>query len=561
MKSVTEGQIDEVVEWDPLHARSPRGRHWSTANIGEALPGVLTPLTWSLWEVAAEGATRQAFYALGAATAAERVVPADREQRFIRAFYGRGAAQLEFLCQMGDRIPGTSGAAIAMQVFGSAPPALVGRARRDRYPVIAARFPLTAVRIRRVLRAAAADTALWWQREIAAMPGRDVAATRAAFAEARERFRRNVAIQATTLFCAVQPCYDILARLIDETGIGERSMLGGGYGAVPEAAMVSDLWRVSRGQLDLDEIVSRHGFHGPRAGEMSAQVWREDSGPLRRLVGEYAELGEERSPMRRELELAEQRQSLEQQIVTALPSTRRLLARQAIRLVSTTIPLRGIAKDAYLQSSDVIRAASRRLGELLVETGTLASPDDVFFLTDREVLSGDLSEARDLAERRRARHRHYQELVLPAQWCGDPVPLTPHRQPSNGATVLQGIGVSPGTAEGRARVVSDPSEEIEPGEILVAPTTDPSWSSIMFLAAALVVDIGGALSHAAIVARELGVPCVVNTVSGTRSIRTGDRCRVDGQAGTVQILCRTTSGIASVGLSANSRNPRRMTYE
>jgi pyruvate,water dikinase len=104
---------------------------------------------------------------------------------------------------------------------------------------------------------------------------------------------------------------------------------------------------------------------------------------------------------------------------------------------------------------------------------------------------------------------------------------------------VRGVGVSAGIAEGTARVVTDPTfAEVEDGEVLIAPTTDPSWSSIMFVAGALVVDIGGALSHAAVVARELGVPCVVNTRDGTSVIRTGDRVRVDGRTGTVRILTR-----------------------
>ena len=79
-------------------------------------------------------------------------------------------------------------------------------------------------------------------------------------------------------------------------------------------------------------------------------------------------------------------------------------------------------------------------------------------------------------------------------------------------------------------------------EVLVAPTTDPSWSAIMFVSSALVVDIGGALSHAAVVARELEIPCVVNTRDGTKAIQTGDRVRVDGEAGTIEILERTEEG-------------------
>jgi len=77
----------------------------------------------------------------------------------------------------------------------------------------------------------------------------------------------------------------------------------------------------------------------------------------------------------------------------------------------------------------------------------------------------------------------------------------------------------------------------------VAPFTDPGWASIMFVSSALVVDIGGALSHAAVVARELGVPCVVNTGDGTRTLRTGDRLRVDGHTGKVTVLARAAHAL------------------
>jgi pyruvate,water dikinase len=100
--------------------------------------------------------------------------------------------------------------------------------------------------------------------------------------------------------------------------------------------------------------------------------------------------------------------------------------------------------------------------------------------------------------------------------------------------------VSAGVAEGVARVLVDPSDPdaLRPGEVLVCHTTDPSWSCYFFVAGAVVTDIGGPLSHGAIVARELGIPCVVNTELGSRVIRSGDRIRVDGRAGTVEILAR-----------------------
>jgi pyruvate,water dikinase len=99
------------------------------------------------------------------------------------------------------------------------------------------------------------------------------------------------------------------------------------------------------------------------------------------------------------------------------------------------------------------------------------------------------------------------------------------------------VGVSPGIVEGEICVVDDPAlADVEPGQILVAPTTDPSWAPLMFVSRALVVDIGGPISHAAVVARELGIPCVVNTKVGSRVLKTGDWCRVDGATGTVDVL-------------------------
>jgi phosphohistidine swiveling domain-containing protein len=536
--------------WDPLHATSPVGRHWSRANIGEALPGVLTPLTWSLWEVASEGAARGAFHALGAASRAEAMVPADREQRFMRAFYGRGAAQLEFLSQMGDRIPGTSGAAIAEQVFGSVPENLVSQASRKRYPIIAARMPWTFFRTPGQLKAAAADTRTWWTGSTATTPVLNEASALRLFSEAIIRFRSNVTLQATTLFCVVQPIYDMLERLTSSTGEGDLTALASGYGSMPEAAVVGDLWKASRGQLELSEIVARHGFHGPREGEMMAYVWREDDGPLHRFISEYAALDASQDPQARQALLLEHRLTIERDILAALPAHRRPVARQMLRIASRTIPLRGVAKDSFLQASDVIRASARRIGHLLHADGVLNDPDDIFFLTDDEIVGTRPADVKVLIARRRERHEHYAEMDLPTQWEGDPDPIVVNASAER-TDEITGIGVSPGIVEGVARVVLDPNfEDVEPGEILVAPSTDPSWSSIMFLSSALVVDIGGALSHAAIVARELGVPCVVSTVSGSRTIHTGDLCRVDGTTGIVTILSRPDEDASDSDVSA-----------
>jgi pyruvate,water dikinase len=105
-------------------------------------------------------------------------------------------------------------------------------------------------------------------------------------------------------------------------------------------------------------------------------------------------------------------------------------------------------------------------------------------------------------------------------------------------TILSGMAASPGQAEGVAHVAltAEEGNRIEPGQILVARFTDPGWTPIFPLAAAVVTDIGGRLSHGAIVAREYGIPAVVNVREATSTIVSGQQIRVDGVRGTVEIL-------------------------
>ena len=128
---------------------------------------------------------------------------------------------------------------------------------------------------------------------------------------------------------------------------------------------------------------------------------------------------------------------------------------------------------------------------------------------------------------------------MPDRWIGNPVATeaspTIDRDPFAVAE-LTGIGVCGGEVTGTARVVFDPDDaDLEDGDILVCPTTDPSWTPLFMLADALVIDTGGVMSHGAIVARELGVTCVINSKHGTRDIPDGAQITVDGGSGRVVI--------------------------
>ncbi len=517
--------------WDVLNDPSDPGLHWTTGNIGEAVPGVQTPLSWSLWGPTIEAGMRLSMRDMGAFSASESVLP-PKGRQLCQVFYGRGALSVELLARLGDRMPGTTGQQVAIGVYGDAPDTIDYRPTVRRYPFVAAGVPYQMLRIAPRLRAARAVSEEMWPRLTARLPSVGLDEARSVFNEAYAQFQRCVYLQSMALFCAVQPMYDALTALTARTGIGDAPTLAGGYGGVPETEVVADLWRTAHGEIALAEVVARHGFHGPAEGELSGRVWREDPGPLERLIGDYATRPD---PRERDALRLEARLALERDLLAAVPAVQRPAVKLLLANAARSIPLRGVSKTAFLQAFDVVRAAARRCGDLLASSGVLADPEDVFFLTDTE-LHAVPPDVRELVALRRERHALYKTMRLPEAWVGVPTPVVASSESAR-VQSLTGVGVSPGVVEGLARVVLDPSfDDVEPDEILVSPTTDPSWSSIMFISSALVVDIGGALSHAAVVARELGIPCVVNTKDGSRQIRTGDLIRVDGTAGTVEVL-------------------------
>jgi len=521
---------------DPLHHRAPPGTHWTTANMGEAMPGVATPLSASVWGDTVDRGLVAGAYGLGAISAHERETLGPPGDRPIRLFHGRAAVNADFLALVGDRMPGTSGEEVVRSFFGEVPETMGFHPTARRYPFVAARLPVTFARYPGRVRALTADYDGWWRASVVRLEGADGRGARLLLADASDRMRRAVVVQSVAVMTCVQPVYEALAQTVKDIGTGDLSVLSSPPGGA-ESVVVRDIWRASRGEIQVGEVVARHGFHGPFEGELSARVWREDPAPLERMVEHYAGLSEGQSPDAREAALARAREAEERELLAAAPRARRPAVKLVLRLVRSRIPLRGVAKRSMLQSLDVARAAARVIGQDLAGSGLLADPEDVFYLILDEALALDPAPLQELVSERKASREQHARIAIPECWQGDP-PETPVEDTAEDRdTVVTGEGVSAGVAEGSARVVEDPSfAEVEPGEILVAPTTDPSWSSIMFVSSALVVDIGGALSHAAVVARELGIPCVVNTRSGSRTLRTGDRVRVDGGAGTVEIL-------------------------
>jgi phosphohistidine swiveling domain-containing protein len=533
---------DRGEEWDPLHCTSAPQSHWTTSNLGEAMPGVLTPLSWTMWAAAVERAPREAAYQIGALTDAERRVAPHVNDRAIRIFFGRPAMEVEFFAQIGDRMPGTSGRETVRSVFGRVPEDMTFAPTRHRYPVVAVRFPYTFITTPKKLRAFAAGQDRWYQDRIAGVDRLDLDSARALLVEARDHLERALVIQTTGTLAVIQPVFNSLTKLAESVGFDDVNALtamGGGA----ELTLVTDIWEASRGRLTLEEVQRRHGFHGPSEGELSSRVWRQNPAPLRRMIDEYAARDDAADPGRHARQHAAGRTHLEERFLASLPSAKRPIGRLLLRLGARRIPLRGVAKRSFLQAFDIGRAAACRIGQLQHAHGLLDAPDDAFYLTLDELTAACLpADTAAVIAARRARRAQYQLLVPLSEWTGQPTPeaaADTHHADGPGPDLITGIGVSSGIAEGTVRVLTSPDDEdIEPDEILVAPFTDPSWSSLMFISAGLVVDIGGALSHAAVVAREMEIPCIVNTRTGTTTLHTGDRVKINGTTGTIHVITR-----------------------
>ena len=224
-------------------------------------------------------------------------------------------------------------------------------------------------------------------------------------------------------------------------------------------------------------------------------------------------------------------------------------------------PLRENPKFTLLEVSLQQRRLWLELGQRWVGHGVFTSVDDVFYLLFDE-LAALIRRADDPIVRgrmaSRIRRRRRQAEIWSAQpppplrdRNGSPIaapqapqpPVAPAADAPAEPPELKGIAASPGTARGRAYVAASSEEgrRLTAGEVLVARFTDPGWTPIFPLAAAVVTEIGGVLSHGAIVAREYGIPAVVNVRKATEAIRSGDLIEVDGAAGRVQIIERGTA--------------------
>ncbi len=321
------------------------------------------------------------------------------------------------------------------------------------------------------------------------------------------------------------------------------------HGALFTSTPVDELAaRYLRGDLPdigLDAFLDAYGHRSAAEVDIGVPRWSEDPAPVFGSITNYLRLEDpDQAPDRRFERAAAAAEDKLAELASRAVRARPVRGSIAVFLMRRSRELTGMreyAKFAWLVPYAQMRRQLLLAGAELAAHGLLDAADDVFFLGLDELRSVTLEGAdhRELvAERRRFRLRELRRRSVPTTLLTDGTDVEavlPSPPAVEGG--LPGAPAAPGRAEGRARVVLDPvGARIEPGEILVAPTTDPGWTPLFMTAAGLVSETGSPIAHGPTVAREYGIPAVISVRDATSVIRTGDLLRIDGTAGTVVVV-------------------------
>ena len=292
------------------------------------------------------------------------------------------------------------------------------------------------------------------------------------------------------------------------------------------------------------EFMNRHGHHCRAELELYNRRWSETPDYVLKLVRSYITQLDKTDPIQNFSNLAQKRRQLEQQCRKKLrnPIKRMIFNRVLVRSQQGSI-FRENVKSEVIKLVVALRRMLLELGRILLDKGALKNQDDIFFLRLEEIEPVVQDKAdfdiRQVITDRRAEYDRNSLIYPPDVIFGkfDPDKYVPEPVDTD-VEKLTGLAVSPGVVTGKARIIlrADSDQQVLAGEILVAPFTDPGWTPYFVTAAAIVMDQGGILSHGSIVAREYGIPAVVNVGQATEIIKTGQTIQVDGNRGIVKIL-------------------------
>jgi len=371
-----------------------------------------------------------------------------------------------------------------------------------------------------------------------------------------EHFRELFGHHLFTSYCATVPV-GIIQQVCAAVGRPDDMLrLMAGVGDVESAAPSYAMWELSRLAADSDEFKVRfgeflheYGARGPNEWEMRSPTWETEPDLALVTIEQMRRTPSEGAPLEHQAARAQEREHVGAEIAAMVeddPETHgQFLA--ALRAAPLFLAGRERSKTNAIRLTHELRLAMHELGRRYTERGVFDRPNN-FGMVRWDELDQLAADPASLTAAIRERESVYAELLtLDPTFVFEGDPPSPSSWPRRDARpaavagdgdVLHGIPGCPGKARGRARVVLDSHDPtaLVPGDVLVAPITDPSWTPLFVPAAAVIVDVGAPLSHAIIVSRELGIPCVVSVTDATRKIPNGASVEVDGDTGTVTVL-------------------------
>ncbi len=300
-----------------------------------------------------------------------------------------------------------------------------------------------------------------------------------------------------------------------------------------------------------DALIAEHGHRGPNEWDMGAPSWTTRPTLALGMLERLRHQNDAKSPTAANERGRAEREALTAELLAMVEADAEAHGGLQAGIASAALffAMREKGKNACIKLLHEAKLAMLELGSRYVASGDLDRADDVFMLLDDELEAflGDPGSFRDTIAERRAGLEQLRSLV-PPYIVGPDRPVPPISEwevrGASGAVVaaagevLQGAAGSPGVVTGTARIVLDPSDPgaVGPGDIMVAPTTDPSWVPLFLAAEGVVVNVGAVASHAAIVSRELGIPCAVSVHDATDRIPDGATIEIDGSTGRVTVV-------------------------
>lgn len=543
-------------------ALSARFSLYTRANVGEVFPAPVAPNTRSLllWE--SELGWRDAYVRMGAFDADE--FPPD-EFCILGVAGGYCYLNASVMRLFGERAPGLGWRTIDEQFFGAQPgiPDYVEQ-EGDVRPDLSARLQDTFGWVFGVTDVDQLDRLSEHRRATIELRARRPDFTEMSddevweYALARYPFHRELFQEHLFVTTLTAVPVGVIQGVATAVGRPDLIMpLLGGVGQVDSAEPSYAMWMLSRLEPTgeqfregFEEFLVEFGSRGPNEWEGRSPTWETHPNIALAAIDRMREAPDGADPCVHQRHRATERARAAAtllDIVEGDPETHDQLT-AAIAASGAWLPARERTKTNNIRLIQEIRVPMRELGRRFVERGVFDEVEDFgFVLFDEmdDLLGPSPGVLTERIRERRAAHRELAARV--PTFVFDGAPPDPSTWPRRGEETvdrlaggesIQGFPGCPGVSEGRARVILDSGDPmaLQPGDVLVAPSTDPSWTPLFVPAAGVVVDVGAALSHAIIVSRELGIPCVVSATDATRRIPDGALVRVDGNSGMVTLL-------------------------